>query len=141
VDENRDLLKLMREVGLLGEPLEKSKPGILGTLVVEVYPVTDMGASFINVRREDPDDGRPIGLCYGERRATAVTEYTEPAQALGTTISRARFQWSVAPVDWATSESAARLLQEEQMEGDGAALFVETSNGWRLEEISWSLED
>jgi len=75
-------------------------------------------------------------LCYGRRDDIDVTNFTEPAEALGVKVSNVKFNYKIIDVPtWATNASITQIYKWLPEKTNGAVLednqdLVLTNNGW-----------
>ena len=68
--------------------------------------------------------------CLGDRAATSVVEYTEPAEMMGKTVTEVSFKYDTKVNDLASDLGLEEMILSAV---DGKALFIKTNKGWRLE--------
>ena len=143
-----DLLDELVSVGLLAsEPIRKEVPknpwwtlmqpySKRETKTVEGkrYSVTESGQAAVGVASR-----LHTSFCYGSYQVREVTNFTEPAQAAGQTVSTASYTYSAAEIaGWAQGSeilrAASRLLARDLASGSepikGRAVLVLAENGW-----------
>ena len=73
-------------------------------------------------------------VCIGDRIATSIIEYTEPAENSGMTITQVKFAYDIELDKFVHDLELEEALQKDgKMDTEGQALFVKTNKGWRLE--------
>ena len=84
--------------------------------------------------------GRHDAFCSGKYEVVEVENFTEPSDAIGTTISRVNYRYKVKDAaDWVRSEGlhAAYKSLKGQAEGEvrDKAVLVLTNEGWLHERL------
>ena len=88
------------------------------------YKLTDKGLKYFPWEKD---------TCFGNRTATSIIEYTEPAEDDGVTITNVKFAYDVKLNDLTNDLGLENTLREEKDIGDeGEALFIKTNKGWNL---------
>lgn len=96
----------------------------------KIYDLTDAGKKAL----ADPN-GKGTGLCAGRYKVDEVVRFTEPSNALGSTMSEVSYSFSAIDVpDWAKSADVQQVytglatqLTEHQK---GRTMLVLASDGW-----------
>lgn len=96
----------------------------------KIYVLTDAGKKAL----ADPN-GKGTGLCAGRYKVDKVVRFTEPSNAMGSTMSEVSYSFSAVDVpDWAKSAdvqqvytSLASQLADQQK---GRTMLVLASDGW-----------
>ena len=142
-----ELLDELVSVGLLAsEPIRKEVPKNAWAPVLPFskretktvegkrYSVTESGQAAVGVASR-----LRTSFCYGSYQVREVTNFTEPAQAAGQTVSTASYTYSAAEIaGWAQGSeilrAASRRLARDLASGSepikGRAVLVLTENGW-----------
>ena len=142
-----ELLDELVSVGLLAsEPIRKEVPknawapvlpfSKRATKTVEGkrYSVTEAGQAAVGHASR-----LRTSFCYGSYQVREVTNFTEPAQAGGQTVSSASYTYSAAEIaGWAQDSeilrgASRRLARDLASRGEpikGQAVLVLTENGW-----------
>lgn len=82
--------------------------------------------------------GGSARLCLGERSVSEIVEFTTPSDFGGMKMTEAVFSYKMDFNDLAKKLRIEESLQKAYAEPlQGKAVIVETSNGWRVEKISW----
>ena len=87
----------------------------------DAYKLTEMGRKYFIWGEQ---------TCLGERTATSVVEYTEPAEMMGKTVTEVSFKYDTKVNDLASDLGLEEMILSAV---DGKALFIRTNKGWRLE--------
>ena len=96
------------------------------------YRSEDKGKSWKRIKGYNFKWGKRV--CIGDRIATSVIEYTEPAESSGMTITQVRFAYDIELDEFVHDLELEEALQQDgKMDTEGQALFVKTNKGWRLE--------
>jgi len=103
----------------------------------KVRPVTEKGLESIQFVRQFKEMGNLKTMCWGNRRPIRIVEFTEPAASDGVTVTRAKFEYRIVPMDWVTPAILEKIGVDPEKVESGMAGLVETSKGWRVDRISW----
>lgn len=130
----------LAEVGLLTRSDTQIKASF-GNAMEEgsEYQLTELGKKFL-VAGGANTMGRHDAFCSGKYEVVEVENFTEPSDAMGTTISRVNYRYKVKDAaDWVKSEGlhAAYKSLKEQTEGEvrDKAVLVLTNEGWLHERL------
>lgn len=108
------------------------------TVHVKAYDLTDKGRAAL----AKPGEGAQSAflssrgrLCYGTPEVVAITQFTEPADAMGMSLSRVAYTWRLKNrADWATNpamvEAFPALKRTTAENVEDKADLVLTNKGW-----------
>ena len=145
-----DILHVMSQKGLLTEKeisrkhYEASWGSKAHDVVVNSYDLTDEGKQFYKPDAAKNMKGENLGgFCFGKATVSAVSNFTEPSDAMGQKISRVSFSYKVTDFpDWAKSSEITSLnrLLKKDVDSESEPLkvtsvFVLTNKGWVHERL------
>jgi hypothetical protein len=126
-------LEALKEEGYASEEATSLPQGFGNS--IDAFEITKKGAEFFK-----PDAfGVGIDVCIGEKTATEIVEYTEPADN-GPQMIQASFRYEIALNDLADDlgiEDALEAEVQRAWPGEGVATYTKTNKGWRLEHALW----
>ncbi len=93
---------------------------------VNTHAITDKGKSFLS---------SGDAICIGTRKIKEITEFTEPADMGGMTITEVSFNYDIDYSDQSRDIGLPDIIPSLSYLGSGKAkaMLVKTNNGWRLE--------
>lgn len=127
-------LNALVEAGVLSVKQETVKQDFSNRMVpAHVYDLTEKGKSS----QMSPEG---VTLCIGNYKVDEVTDFTEPGNANGTTISRAEYTYSPDKVpEWVKSPDVQKAYPQLQKrladKQKGRALLVLKHDGWSAEGV------
>lgn len=106
------------------------RTSIMTSAQKQAYPLTEKGNEYFHWNEP---------VCIGERTPSEITEYTEPAQQNGMTVTQATFSYDVELNDMTDELGIEEAIKNSQAgwDNEGSAYFIKTNKGWRLEGLSW----
>ncbi|MCM2446200.1 hypothetical protein HGO41_13615 [Rahnella sp. CG8] len=144
-----DILHVLAGKGLLTEKelsrkhVEASCGSKAHDVVVNSHELTDEGKKFYMVDASKNMRGENLGGCFGKATVSAVSNFTEPSDAMGQKISRVSFSYKVTDIpDWDKSPEVAELNRQLKKDVDSELeplkvtnVFLLTNNGWLHERL------
>lgn len=106
-------------------------------VAVIAYDFTENGkASFKEDAGRSVFGGTRSGLCYGKPQVDEVTQFTQPGEMMGMTLSQVSYKYHLADLpDWAKNpkvKAAFPDLARNTAESiDGKATLILTNDGWK----------
>jgi len=103
---------------------------------ITAFALTDKGSKHFKA------DGN---VCVGEKHATGVVEYTEPAKGSPMQVAMVKFTYDITFNDFVADLGIGDVLREslkkgvgfQKLDGKGEADFVKTNKGWSLQGAIW----
>ncbi len=105
----------------------------LQNIKIKTYPARGDAPKVVTKR------GGSTPLCFGGRSVNEIVEFTTPSDFGGMKMTEVVFSYKIDFNDMARKLRIEESLQKAYAEPlQGKAVLVETSNGWRVEKISWA---
>lgn len=108
-------------------------------VAVMAFDLSDKGKSaYSNESSKTAMSGVRSGFCYGKPHVDEVTNFTQPGDMMGMTISQVSYKYHLADLpDWAenakVTEAFPELKRNTAESRDAKAAVVLTNDGWKHE--------
>jgi hypothetical protein len=108
-------------------------------VAVFAYDFTDKGkAAFKEQASKSSFGGTRAGFCYGKPQVDEVTQFTQPGDMMGMTVSQVSYRYHLADLpDWAKNAKVKAAFPEVARNTaeslDTKAALVLTNDGWKHE--------
>ncbi len=132
--KTNEKLQALERLGLLSSEV-KSEKILHSTEEWKVYDLTEKGKQQVFEVQNRPTKTSKM-LCAGDVKVTSVTNFTEPSDAMGRTVSQVNFDLTVTNLpDWAKDEEFQQIFPNYAKFAKGESIetkttLILTNNGW-----------
>lgn len=137
-------LDALVDAGLMKKaPAEIKQENMFGgaekNMAVIAYDFTDKGrGAFKEDAGQSVMGGRRSGLCYGKPHVDEITNFTQPADMMGMTLSQVSYTYHLEDLpDWATNPKVKAafpdVARNTAQSLEAKATVVLTNDGWKHE--------